>query len=703
MASPKRVPLTRFRNIGIIAHIDAGKTTVTERILFYTGVSHKIGEVHEGNTVMDWMAQERERGITITSAATTCYWNNHRINIIDTPGHVDFTIEVERSLRVLDGAVGVFSAVEGVEPQSETVWRQANKYHVPRIAFVNKMDRIGADFAAVCQQIREKLKANPLPIVYPIGKEDEFSGFVDLIRMEAVQWDLKDRSQGAEFIRGPIPDDIRNDAQAARNAFLESLSEFDDTLMNHYLEGEEISVEEIQRVLRKATIGLHAVPVICGSAFKNKGVQLLLDSVVDYLPSPADVPPVEGFDPSRPEKKLIRTSDPSEPFSALAFKLMNDGFVGNLTFLRIYSGELALNASVLNAAKDKRERVNRILLMHANKREELQVAGAGEIVAVQGLRLTTTGDTLCSDKQPIQLEKMDFPEPVISIAIEPKTKADEPKLAQALERLALEDPSLRVTMNEETAQKLISGMGELHLEIIVDRLIREFNLQANVGRPQVAFKECITAAARGEGRVQRLLGGKNQFGHAVCDVVPLARGEGTRVFTSLPEKLLPREFIAAMEQSLRESLSAGPLVGFPLTDVEVHLIGSSFQENESSDTAYRMAAGMAFAEALKSAKPKLLEPVMALQVTLPGEFVGDVVSDLGGARRGRILSMDPRSDGWQVISAEAPLSAMFGYSTALRSKTQGRGTFSMEFLKYDFMPENIEKATLSRLTGLSIN
>ena len=697
--SAKKVPLSQFRNIGIIAHIDAGKTTVTERILFYTGTTHKIGEVHDGTTIMDWMAQERERGITITSAATTCYWREHRINIIDTPGHVDFTIEVERSLRVLDGACGVFSAVEGVEPQSETVWRQANKYHVPRIAFVNKMDRVGADFDGVIKQIRERLGANPIPIVMPIGEEENFRGMVDLLRMEAVTWDQNDVSLGASFTRGPVPAELQEQCDLARTELIEAAAEFSDELMNKYLEGGDVSEKEIIAALRKGTIALKIVPVLCGSAFKNRGVQALLDAVVNFLPSPMDVPPMEGFDPDKPDKVLTRKADVKEPFSALAFKLMNDGFVGNLTFIRIYSGELLLNDTVLNVVKDKRERIGRILLMHANKREDLQSASAGEIVAVQGLRLTTTGDTLCADKHRIQFEKMDFPEPVISIAIEPKTKADQPKLGQSLERLALEDPSLKVSVNEETSQMIIAGMGELHLEIIVDRLLREFKVDANVGKPQVAFKECITGSSRGEGRVQRQVGGKGQYGHVVLEVSPAGRGKGNSIVNNLPEKLLPREIMQALEQSLKESLQTGVLAGFPLTDAAVIIKDSSFMEGESNDIAYRVAAAMALREALEKATPRLLEPVMKAQVVCPTEGVGEVVGDLG-TRRGRVLSMDARPGNWQAITAEVPLSTMFGYSTAIRSKTQGRGTFTLEFDRNDLMPENVEKAVLKRITGL---
>ncbi|MBS1985286.1 MAG: elongation factor G [Bdellovibrionales bacterium] len=698
MAEPKKVPLQKFRNIGIIAHIDAGKTTVTERILYYTGTSHKIGEVHDGNTVMDWMEQERERGITITSAAITCFWKDYRINIIDTPGHVDFTIEVERSLLVLDGACGVFSAVEGVEPQSETVWRQANKYHVPRIAFVNKMDRVGADFDAVVAQIRERLEANPVKITLPIGKEDSFSGLIDLVKMEALIWDASDTSLGAKFERKPIPEDLKPDAEAARTELIETVAEFDDQLMNKYLEGGEVTNAEIVQALRKGTIALKAVPVLCGSAFKNRGVQPLLDAVVDYLPSPVDLPPMQGFDPKKTDKVIQRKADPSEPFSALAFKIMNDGFVGNLTFVRVYSGELSVNDSVLNVVKDKRERVGRILLMHANKREDVSSAVAGEIVALPGLRFTMTGDTLCADKHPIQFEKMDFPEPVISIAVEPKTKADQPKLVQSLERLSWEDPSLRVTVNEETGQMLISGMGELHLEIIVDRLLREFKLDVNVGNPQVAFKETIFRESQGEGKVARQVGGKGQYGHVILSVAP-AKGQSSSVENLLDPKALPREFMVAIEQSIKESLQSGVLAGFPLVDVKVLIKGTSFQENESNEIAYRIAAGLALREALEKASPKLLEPVMKAQIVVPPDHVGDVVGDLG-TRRGKVQALDARGANWQVISAEVPLSTMFGYSTALRSKTHGRGTFTLEFERYESMPDVVEKAVLKRLTGL---
>ncbi len=703
MAAPKATPLARFRNIGIIAHIDAGKTTTTERILFYTGISHKMGEVHEGDTTMDWMVQERERGITITSAATTCYWKDHRINIIDTPGHVDFTIEVERSLRVLDGACGVFCAVGGVEPQSETVWRQANKYHVPLIACVNKMDRVGADFDSVVSQIRERLGSNAVKLVIPIGSEEKFSGFVDLVKMEAIEWELQDSSLGVKYKSSPISDELKSAAEAARAELLETVAEYDDEMMSAYLEGKDISPEILSRAIRKATLGLKIVPVLCGSSFKNRGVQHLLDSIVNFLPSPLDIPPTQGFDPEDHEKILTRKADPAEEFSSLAFKIMSDSYVGTLTFLRIYSGTLKTGDNVMNVAKGKRERINRLLQMHANKRDEVNIATAGEIVAAVGLRFTQTGDTLCSDKHPILYEKMSFPEPVISIAIEPKTKADQDKLGGALEKMALEDPSFKVSMNEDTAQMIISGMGELHLEIILDRLLREHKVEANVGKPQVSYKETIRQSANGEGRSVRQIAGKTQAGHVIVEIVPVS-GSGVlktapKVVNKLPPKLLPREIELSVERSLAQGLSTGTLVGFPLTGLELRITGATYNETEAHELAFQIAASMALKHALEKADPHLLEPIMKVQVLTPEDNVGDVISDLGG-RRGKILSMDPRPGRLQAINAEVPLATMFGYSTALRSKTQGRGTFTMEFLQYDFMPPNIEKEVLTRLTGL---
>jgi elongation factor G len=701
MAEPsKKIPLSKFRNIGIIAHIDAGKTTTTERILYYTGITHKIGEVHEGQATMDWMEQERERGITITSAATTCYWHDHRINIIDTPGHVDFTIEVERSLRVLDGAVGVFDAVSGVEPQSETVWRQADRYHVPRIAFINKMDRIGADFYGAVQQIKDKLGARAVKIAIPIGASEDFVGIVDLIRMQALVWDPKDTSLGAKFEIQAIPEECAEAARKAREELMDAASEFSDEIMTQYLEGQDVSANEITAALRKGTIERKIFPVLCGAAFKNRGVQFLLDSIVDFLPSPLDVPPMRGFLPDKPDKEVVRKADPAEPFSALAFKIQSDSYVGTLTYLRVYSGRVETGENVLNAAKSKRERVGRLLRMHANKREDVPSASAGEIVAAVGLRFTQTGDTLCADKHPVQFENMTFPDPVISVAIEPKTKADQEKLSSALEKMAIEDPSFRVIQNEETGQMLIWGMGELHLDIVVDRLFREYKVSANVGKPQVAYKETIRQTARGEGKCMRQMAGRAQFGHVILEVAPAARGSGSKVLMALPPKLLPREIEVAIERTLKESLASGALVGFPLVDVEVKATGATYNELESNDMAYQVAASMAFKEALDGARPVLLEPVMRVQVLVPEENTGDVITDLS-TRRGKIISMDPRPGQWQAINSEAPMATMFGYSTSLRSKTQGRGTFSMEFDRYDSMPEAVEKEVLQRLTGLS--
>jgi len=706
MADPKsdfkRIPLERFRNIGIIAHIDAGKTTTTERILYYTGINHKIGEVHEGSTTMDWMEQERERGITITSAATTCSWRDHRINIIDTPGHVDFTIEVERSLRVLDGAVGVFCAVSGVEPQSETVWRQADKYKVPRIAFVNKMDRVGANFDDVVKQIRERLGKNPVKIVLPIGAEDTFEGFVDLVRMEKVVWDKTDTSLGAKFSRDPIPAELAEEAQSAREEMLDLVAEHDDEAMSLFLEGKEISEEILRRALRKASLSQAVVPVLCGSSFKNRGVQYLLDAVVDLLPSPLDVPPMQGFDPSKHDKHLTRNADPKEPFSALAFKIMWDSYVGSLTFTRIYSGVLDSNANVLNVVKDKRERIGRILQMHANKREDLTKATAGEIVALAGLRFTTTGDTLCDEKAPIQFEKMVFPDPVISVAIEPKTKGDQEKLSGSLQKLAWEDPSFRVTQNEETGQTLISGMGELHLEIIVDRLFREHKVNANVGKPQVAYKEAITSALSGEGVCNRLMGGKQLWASVGLEVTPLDRNAENKIEFAINYKLLNplvKTFEGLIERSLKEGLAAGPLAGRPVMNVGIKVTSLGFKEGESSDIAFQIAASMGLQELLQKASPALLEPVMKVQVLVPEESTGEVMGDLN-IRRGRVSAIEPRPGQIQAVNAEVPLATMFGYSTALRSKTQGRGSYTMEFSRYETLPPNVNKEVLQKLTGL---
>lgn len=707
MAAPKSPTLDRFRNIGIVAHIDAGKTTTTERILYYTGVNYKIGEVHDGAATMDWMEQERERGITITSAATTCFWKDHRINIIDTPGHVDFTVEVERSLRVLDGAVCVFCAVSGVEPQSETVWRQADRYHVPRLAFVNKMDRMGADFASVVKEIREKLGANPVPIQYPIGSEENFEGFVDLIEMKAVTWRADDTSLGANFEVKDVPQEIFAEAQAARDAMIEAAAENDDLLLEKFLGGESLTRDEIIRGLRRGVVNSKMVAVLCGSAFKNRGVQHLLDAVTLFLPSPLDVAPPKGFDPAKPDKELVRKPSVDEEFSALAFKIMHDPYVGTLTFLRVYSGVLESNQSVLNVEKSKRERIGRLLRMHANKREDVTKAEAGEIVAAVGLRFTTTGDTLSSEKHPIQYEKMNFPEPVISIAIEPKSKADEDKLKQALDKMALEDPTFRVRYNEETGQNLISGMGELHLEIIVDRLFREHKVNANVGKPQVAYKETIGQAATGTGKCDRLIQGKQLFAKVSIrlDILDAQdnkdnKVQDNKVESELKKEILAMEYQNSVLRTLNEMLGAGPIAGFPLTRLRVTLTGVEVQEGEVNELALQYAAAQAFQEAIASAKAVLLEPIMSLKVNVPDAFTGDVIADLN-TRRGRVLSMDARPGQWQAIRAEVPLSTMFGYSTDLRSCTQGRGNFSMEFDRYDRPPPAVEKTLIQRLTGLS--
>ena len=699
MASSKKISLDNFRNIGIVAHIDAGKTTTTERILFYTGVNYKIGEVHDGAATMDWMEQEQERGITITSAATTCFWKDHRINIIDTPGHVDFTVEVERSLRVLDGAVCVFCAVGGVEPQSETVWRQADRYKVPRIAFINKMDRMGANFNDVVKDMSEKLGAKPLVLQVPIGSEEDFRGHIDLVEMKAYVW-TEDGSQGAKFEEIEIPSEMLEEAKQAQSALIEIAAEADDTLIEKYLNGEVLSRDEIILGVRKATIEAKGVPVLCGSAFKNRGVQQLLDAVLAFLPSPLDIPPAHGFDPKKEDKELTRKASIDEPFSAYAFKIANDPYVGTLTFLRIYSGVLESNKSVLNVVKDKRERMGRLLRLHANKREDVTSAGAGEIVAAVGLRFTTTGDTLAAEKHPIQYEALNFPDPVISIAIEAKSKADEGKLSQALEKMVLEDPTFRVKYNEETGQNLISGMGELHLEIIVDRLLREHKVNANVGKPQVAYKETVTSTVESFGKCSRNIQGKQLEADAKIRIEMLPRDSGTDVVSEVPREKLAIEYQNVLTRTLREMLGAGAIAGFPMTDVRLHLLDVGFPDGEMSEMALQYAISQAFADGMRQTKSSLLEPMMSLKVNVPDANTGDVISDLN-SRRGKVLSMDPRPGQWQQIDAEVPLSAMFGYSTDLRSKTQGRGNFSMEFNRYDSIPPQIEKAIVEKLTGLS--
>lgn len=677
--------LKKVRNIGIIAHIDAGKTTTTERVLYYTGRSHKIGEVHEGNATMDWMEQEQERGITITSAATTCSWKDHKINIIDTPGHVDFTVEVERSLRVLDGAVGVFDGVAGVEPQSETVWRQADKYKVPRIAFVNKMDRTGADFFMCVDQMVSRLQANPVPVQIPLGREDGHMGVIDLVKMKAYQFN--DESLGAKFDEIEIPAEYKADADTWREKLLESVSEVDEALMEKYLGGEALSEDEIWGALRKGANTMELTPVLCGSAFKNKGVQQLLDAIVGLLPSPLDVPAIRGTDVKDEEKEVLRKADESEPFSALAFKIMSDPFVGHLTFLRIYSGKIASGDAILNSTKDKKERLGRILQMHANKREELTEASAGDIIAAVGLKTASTGDTFCVPTNPVKLESINFPEPVIQIAVEPKTKSDQEKMGEALHKLAQEDPSLRIKTDEETAQTLLAGMGELHLEIIVDRLLREFKVEANIGKPQVAYRETITKAIRAEGKFIRQSGGKGQYGHVVFEMEPNEAGGGFAFETTIKGGSVPKEFFKPIEEGVKEALDSGVVAGYPVVDVKVNLVDGSFHEVDSSEMAFKIAGSMGFKEGCSKASPILLEPIMKTEVVVPEDYMSNVIGDLN-SRRAKILGMTPRS-GTQVIDAEVPLSEMFGYTTDLRSNTQGRGSSSMEFDHYAPLPAKI--------------
>ncbi|MEO0258400.1 MAG: elongation factor G [candidate division WOR-3 bacterium] len=689
----RTVPLERCRNIGIMAHIDAGKTTVTERILYYTGVSYKIGEVHEGTATMDWMEQEQERGITITSATTTCFWSNHRINIIDTPGHVDFTIEVERSLKVLDGAIAVFCAVGGVEPQSETVWRQADKYKVPRIAFVNKMDRVGADFFRVVSMMYERLGTNPVPVVIPLGAEDKYQGIIDLIKMRAVVWD--EETLGAKFHYEEIPSDYRSQAEEWREKLIEKISDVDEKIMEKYLDGQEIKEEEIFSALRKGTLDFKIVPVLCGSAFKNKGVQPLLDAVVSFLPSPIDIPPIKGKTPDGVEE--IRKVDDNEPFSALAFKIMTDPFVGQLTYFRVYSGKLESGSYIYNSTKGKKERIGRLLKMHANKREEIKEVLAGDIAAAVGLKFTTTGDTLCDENNPIILEAMEFPEPVISIAVEPKTKADQEKLGMSLQKLAMEDPSFRVKTDEETGQTIISGMGELHLEIIIDRLMREFKVEANVGKPQVAYKETITKPAKAEGKYIRQTGGRGQYGHCWIEIQPLEPAGGFLFENKIVGGVIPKEYIPAIEKGIREALDLGVLAGYPVTDVKVTLFDGSYHEVDSSEMAFKIAGSMAFKEAFSKAGPILLEPIMKVEVVTPENFMGDIMGDLN-SRRGRIQGMEMRGSA-QVINAYVPLADMFGYATDLRSMTQGRATYTMQFSHYEPVPANIAEQILKLRAG----
>jgi elongation factor G len=684
-----------------MAHIDAGKTTTTERILFYTGITYKLGEVHEGTAVMDWMEQEQERGITITSAATTCFWRDHRINIIDTPGHVDFTAEVERSLRVLDGAVAVFDAVSGVEPQSETVWRQADKYRVPRICFVNKMDRVGADFRETVSQISGKLQANPVVVQLPIGAESGFGGVIDIVRMKALRY--KDETLGADYDVEDIPAELRAEADEAREHLIEKVTEVDDRLLEKYLHGEAITEDEIKAALRKRTVEsvrhekAPFVPVVCGSAFKNKGVQPLLDAVVDYLPAPIDIPSIIGLVPGGTEQQLERPAADDAPFSALAFKIMTDPFVGQLSFIRVYSGVMQSGSSVFNSTKGRTERVGRLLKMHANKREEIKEVYAGDIAAAVGLRSVSTGDTICDEKHQILLESMDFPEPVIALAIEPKTKADQEKLGQGLGKLQAEDPTFRVATDVETGQVVIRGMGELHLEIIVDRLKREFGVEASVGRPQVAYKETLTKPASGEGRYVRQTGGRGQYGHAKVRVEPCSPGEGFEFVNDIVGGTIPREYIKPIEEGIREALTAGVLASYPVADVRVTLYDGSFHEVDSNEMAFKIAGSMAFKDAAKVAGPVLLEPVMRVEVVVPEEYMGDIMGDLN-SRRGRITAMEARG-GTQIVRARVPLSEMFGYATDLRSRTQGRATFTMHFDRYEQAPQQVSDEVVARITG----
>jgi elongation factor G len=690
---PREHILERYRNFGVMAHIDAGKTTTTERILFYTGVSHKIGEVHEGTTVMDWMEQERERGITITSAATTAFWRDHRLNIIDTPGHVDFTIEVERSLRVLDGACAVFDAVQGVQPQSETVWRQADKYKVPRICFINKMDRVGADFFHSVDTIREKLGARPLPIQLPIGAEDKFRGMIDLVKMKAVTFD--DETMGAKYQEVPIPADLLEQAKEYRAKLEETVSEIDDTLMHKYLDGRSLTDDEVLHGIRKGTLEMKFFPVICGTAFKNKGVQQILDAVVDFLPSPLDKPPITGVTLKGAE--VTRETADGAPFSALAFKIMNDPFVGNLTFFRVYSGKLEAGSYVLNATKDKKERIGRLLQMHANKREEIKEVFAGDIAAAVGLRATTTGDTLCEEDGAVILERMVFPEPVIHVAIEPKSKADQDKMGIALNRLQMEDPSFRVRTDEETGQTIIAGMGELHLEILVDRMFREFKVEANVGKPQVAYRETITKQVESEGRYIRQTGGRGQYGHCWLRLIPQEPGKGFEFANETVGGTIPREFINPIQKGIEEAMTGGVLAGYPMVDLKVEVFDGSFHDVDSSEMAFKIAGSIGFKDGAAKASPVLLEPIMQVEVVTPDDYMGDVIGDLN-SRRGKIQAMTPRTNA-QVIDALVPLAEMFGYATDLRSKTQGRATYTMQFAHYAQVPNSIAETIVTKAKG----
>ncbi|MEM9404074.1 MAG: elongation factor G [Pseudomonadota bacterium] len=693
----RTTPIERYRNIGIMAHIDAGKTTTTERILFYTGVSHKIGEVHDGAAVMDWMEQEQERGITITSAATTCFWSGmsqqfdeHRINIIDTPGHVDFTIEVERSLRVLDGAVTVLSSVDGVEPQTETVWRQANKYGVPRMIFVNKMDRVGSDFLRVVEQVRERLGANPVPIQLPIGAEEDFEGVIDLVRMKAVRW--ADENMGAAFEESDVPADMLDEAKVWREKMIEAAAEASEELLDKFLENGELSEEEIKAGLRRRTLDNDIVVAMCGTAFKNKGVQTLLDAVIDYMPSPIDVPAIKGINDDESEGE--RHSDDDEPFSALAFKIATDPFVGNLTFFRVYSGVLASGDTIYNPVKGKKERIGRLLQMHSNDRQEIKEVRAGDIAAAVGLKEVTTGDTLCDGNDRITLERMEFPDPVISVAVEPKTKPDQEKMGIALQKLAKEDPSFRVHTDEESGQTIISGMGELHLDIIVDRMKREFKVEANVGKPQVAYRETIRASVEQEGKFVRQSGGRGQYGHVVLRIEPQEPGAGYAFENAIVGGVVPREYIPAVDKGVQEQMENGVIAGYPVVDVKVTLFDGSYHDVDSSEMAFKIAGSMGFREGAQNAKPVLLEPIMNVEVVTPEDYMGDVMGDLN-RRRGLPQGMDDSPSG-KIIRAEVPLAEMFGYATDLRSMSQGRAVYSMEFEKYAEVPQNVADTVLKK-------
>ncbi len=690
---PRTVPIERLRNIGIVAHIDAGKTTTTERVLYYTGRTYKIGEVHEGAATMDWMPQEKERGITITAATTACYWKDHQINIIDTPGHVDFSVEVVRSMKVLDGIVFIFSAVEGVQPQSEANWRWADRFGVPRIAFINKLDRLGADFYRVYGEIEKKLTIKPVAVQIPIGAEDQFKGVVDLMEMKAIIW--LEETLGAKYEIVDIPQEYLEKTQEWRAKMVEAIVEKDDELMMKYLEGEEISTDDLKRVLRKATIDKELVPVLCGSAFKNKGIQPLLDSVIDYLPSPLDVPPVKGINPKTNEEETRKPFD-EEPFCAYVFKVMSDPYAGQLTYFRVFSGKVSAGSYVYNATKDKKERIGRLLLMHANSREDVQEAAAGEIVAAVGVD-AATGDTLCDEKAPIILEKLEFPEPVISMAIEPKTKKDQEKLSQVLNKYMKEDPTFKATTDPETGQILIHGMGELHLEIMVDRMKREYGIEVNVGKPQVAYKEAIKKKATAEGKFIRQSGGRGQYGHVVIDVEPLERGQGFVFENAIVGGIIPKEFIPAVEEGVKEAMQNGILAGYPVMDVKVRLFDGSYHEVDSSEMAFKIAGSIAFKEAAKKATPVLLEPIMEVEVETPDEYVGDVIGDLN-SRRGKIMGMENKGV-ITVVKAYVPLAEMFGYATTLRSLTQGRGTFIMKFSHYDEVPQSIAEQIIGERTA----